>query len=552
MAGERAAGSPPAADDVALPSGKPGWFVLEKRARFSRSMIWQLQQRYFAERGIDAWRLGEVPHYVTSNPTIANAYAEIALAFWRDRQRLAPQPEPLTICELGAGSGRFAFHFLKRLESLCADAGLRPQLFRYVLTDAADVDFSFWRDHPRFEPFFADGRLDIARCDVMAPGPLTLQVSGEVVGPDSLAHPLLVIANYLFDSVPQDLFHFRDQRVYSCGVSLAVDTEPDALDTAELLDRLQVHYDDEELDAPYEEPWLQQLMSRYRRQLRDAHVLVPAAGLRSIRSLAGLSAHGAMVLSADKGHHRLAELEGLAPPGLVRHGSFSLSVNYHAFVQACTDAGGLALVSTEHRASIDIVGLLWLEDASAHAETQLAYRHHVLEFGPDSFYRITKHARPTIPHMAVEDILAYLRLGRYDSHQFGRYLPRLLELAPAMDSDVRLDVAAAVERVWDMYFPLGEELDLANRIGALLYAIDDYSGAMAYFERSMAIYGVDTGTLYNIAACHHLLGARDVAAAVLRKVLDYEPDNDAARCLLSECDPASAVVAKPASAAGGI
>ncbi|MFW1950288.1 hypothetical protein ACG907_20660, partial [Acinetobacter bereziniae] len=96
-----------------------------------------------------------VPHYVTSNPTIANAYAEMALAFWRDRQRLAPQSGPLTICELGAGSGRFAFYFLRRLESLCAEADVPPQAFRYVLTDAADANLAFWRSHPCFEPFFA-------------------------------------------------------------------------------------------------------------------------------------------------------------------------------------------------------------------------------------------------------------------------------------------------------------------------------------------------------------------------------------------------------------
>ena len=72
-----------------------------------------------------------MPHYVTSNPTIANRYAEIVLAFWRDRQRLAPQSEPLTICELGAGSARFAFHFLRRLSALCAQAEVPPQAFRY-------------------------------------------------------------------------------------------------------------------------------------------------------------------------------------------------------------------------------------------------------------------------------------------------------------------------------------------------------------------------------------------------------------------------------------
>src|SRR5256885_14636357 len=129
-------------------------FVLERRQHFSRSLIWQLQNQYFAARGVAAWSLGEGPHYITSNPTIANSYAEMVLAFWRDRNRLAPndQPdEPQYICELGAGSGRFAFHFLQRLADLCAQAGVPARSFCYLLTDVAEGNLEFWRGHPRFQ-----------------------------------------------------------------------------------------------------------------------------------------------------------------------------------------------------------------------------------------------------------------------------------------------------------------------------------------------------------------------------------------------------------------
>lgn len=512
------------------------WFVLERGRRFGRSLIWELQKEYFAQRGVEAWRQGEVPHYVTSNPTIANGYAEIALAFWRDRQRLAPSAEPLTICELGAGSGRFAFHFLRRLETLCAEAAIPQAAFRYVLTDAAEANLAFWRSHPNFEPYFADGRLDTALFDMTRPDALALQ-SGGTIGLRSLRHPVIAIANYAFDSVPQDLFHFKDGRASDCLVSLALDANPATLDTAETLARLQVQYDKEELaEPPYSEPALAAVFETYRCKLKDAHVLFPAAGLKCLDALAAFSAQGALVLSADKGNHRLSALEGAPPPGLVRHGSISLSVNYHAFAEYCAARGGLALAPEDRHGSINVVGLMMLADPDAHTDTRHAYRRHVQEFGPDHFYSITKQARETIPTMSAEEILAYLRLSRYDSHQFGRYLPRLLELAPKFDAATRADVGAAVEKVWEMYFPLGEDLDLANRIAGLLYAVDDYASALSYFERSMAIYGPDTGTLYNIGACLHCLGEDAAAAAALAKVLDYDPQNPDARRLLAECE----------------
>ena len=59
-------------------------FQLEDRKPFSRSLLWQLQRQYFEEMGFEAWRRGEVPHYVTSNPRIANSYAEMIFAFYKD------------------------------------------------------------------------------------------------------------------------------------------------------------------------------------------------------------------------------------------------------------------------------------------------------------------------------------------------------------------------------------------------------------------------------------------------------------------------------------
>jgi tetratricopeptide (TPR) repeat protein len=530
--------------DLSRAPATPATYVVEEKRPFAESLIWRLQEAYFRERGVAAWRQGEVPHYVTSNPTIANSYAEIVFAFRRDDDRAAPgaaDNEPLTICELGAGSGRFAFYFLKRLLHLCQQSAVAPQSFRYVLTDAAEDNLEFWRRHPSFQAFFKEGMLDVARFDVNDSTRLESQTSGAIVEAGSLRRPLVVIANYLFDSVPQDLFCFRDGHALRCLVSLSADVDPQSADAAALLAALQLHYDYEPLtQPPYREPDLQELFGFYRENLRDSHVLFPAAGLRCLRRLAALSQRGLMLLSADKGAHRLDALDGRPAPDLVRHGSFSLPVNYHAFARACETGGGLALLPSGAHHSIEVMALLMLAEPGAYRRTRQAYQRHADEFGPDSFYTITRHARPTIPTMSVESILAYLRLARHDSHQFGRYLPRLQDLAAGFDADTRAAVTDAVEKVWEIYFPLGEDLDLANGIACLFYAIDDFPRALVYFARSIEIYGRDSGTLYNMAACHHLLGNAEQAAALLREVLAHDARNEAAAALLAEITEASA------------
>ncbi len=107
------------------------------------------------------------------------------------------------------------------------------------------------------------------------------------------------------------------------------------------------------------------------------------------------------------------------------------------------------------------------------------------EFSPEEFHTITKHARKAISEMSAEEILAYVRLSLYDSHQFARYLPRLTELAPALNARDRRNLSDTVDKVWDLYFPLGEERDLAHQIACLLYERDDYARALTFFERSM-------------------------------------------------------------------
>ena len=69
-----------------LHAGEDTPYILEQGHRLSQSLLWKLQRKFFDQQGIEAWRQGTVPHYVTSNPFIANAYAKVIFAFIRDVQ----------------------------------------------------------------------------------------------------------------------------------------------------------------------------------------------------------------------------------------------------------------------------------------------------------------------------------------------------------------------------------------------------------------------------------------------------------------------------------
>ena len=515
-------------------SSEPKGFRVTKQENFSQSLLWELQRQYFARRGVNAWRQGEVPHYISSNPTVANSYAEMVVACWRDQNRLIASNQPFYLCELGAGSGRLAFHFLMRLAHLCQQSQIPLTSFRYVLTDYVQSNLDYWIQHPRFQPFFESGILDIALFDVNHDELLTLQLSGITISPQSLQRPLVAIANYLFDSIPQELYYLNNRQTYRCLVSLYCDRDPETLDPDSLLEHLNLQYDYQLAETQELEPQLHPLLTYLQQNLTDTHLLFPSAGLLCLQRLQQLSSQGLLLLSADKGSQSLANLQSNAPPQLITHGSFSLSVNYPIFQLFCEQMGGVALMPEIYNLGINIVCLIMCHWAKNYLTTQEAYQRHVREFGPGDFYQITKHARQYIDQMTWEDILAYLRLSYYDSHQFSRYLPRLLELAPTLYPHEQIAMREAIERVWQLYFPLGENGDLASEIASLFYKIGDYASALTYFQRSTEVYGQHPDTLINMAVCYRHLNQDVQADALLHQVLRYEPDNHKARTLLSE------------------
>src|SRR6185436_17606825 len=292
-----------------LPSGRT-WIELEADRPFGQSRLWQLQAAYYAERGIEAWRSDGVPFFATSNANLAEAYAALAAAWAEEGEHGAAPKEPQLVVELGSGSGRFAYSFLRRFVARCRPGAPPPLL--YVMTDLARRNIDFWLGHPRFQEAFEAGILDVAELDASRPGSLSLERSGRTIGPGSPAFRPVVVANYFLDTLPQDLFAVCEGRLHEGRVTTVCDGDPALHPPDEVIAHLRFRYGFPELAAPpYPEPFLNRLVEEYRRQLRASCFLFPAPALRCLEALRAWSRDGLLLLAADKGQHRLEDLEGL-------------------------------------------------------------------------------------------------------------------------------------------------------------------------------------------------------------------------------------------------
>jgi tetratricopeptide (TPR) repeat protein len=523
--------------------------VLEQGQRLSRSLLWEYQRRFFDHWGVAAWSNGVVPSYITSNPFIAAAYARVVLGWLRDCQAAGflDLSQPVYLVELGAGSGRFAFHFLKRFLGSWGASSLRDVPMQYVLSDFAECNLTYWREHPSLRPFVKAGLLDFARFDPARDQELRLDISGAHLSPGTVKNPVAVLANYVFDSLPQDAFAVTGGRLHESLVTLTYPTrEPDPADP-QWFAQAGLTYEHRPIDGDYYEvPAWNRVLHAYEERLDDTVVLFPEAALRCLAQWQRLADGRLLVLCGDKGHFREEGLLGQREPSVAMHGSLSLMVNFHALEQVTQLWGGEVLRPSHLPAHLAIGAFLFGRPSDDYPETRLAYDEAIARHGPDDFYTLKKAFEEAHTGYSVEQLLATLRWSGWDANVLLVCFPVLLERLATASVHAKQEACRALEQVWDHYYPIGEGRDLAFHLGRLLVVMGYYTEALDYFQHSLRLHGSAANTFYHLALCHYVLRQLDMAGEYTRQALDLEPALGPARALRLQIDATSGSRQRPA------
>ena len=512
---------------------------LERDQALSQSLLWKLMRDFYDLGGPEAWRGDDpVPHYVTSSPFLVDAYARIIEGFLQDCGAGSPavDPEqPVYIVELGAGHGRLAYRLVQRLARTVkgpSDGGVR---WVYVMSDLSEHNLASWRSQPRFGPFIDSGCLDFARFDIGNDQTLGLEHSGTVLSSGSLRNPLVVVANYIFDSLPQDAFYVDGGRLYERRVSLSTpEPEPDTADPA-IVDRVQISCTHRPIDAEhYNDPVWNRILADYRDRLPEAAFLFPVGPLECLRTFEHLSGGRMLLLCADKGWTREGSFPGTGEPlDFAVHAGrcFSMMVNFHAIGRYFEQHGGSPLHPRREARSLAINAFLLGAHPGGHPETRRSFAEAVDTFGPDDFYTMMRGLPALWPSLTAQELLAYLQLGRADDLVLASCVPALLEAVPTLTGAEKQQLASIVRETWDAYLPIGEKVDVAYRFGTLLHELGCYAEALNLFRESAALHGSGACTLYNIGACEMALGRPDRALTAVGQALELEPTLEPARAL---------------------
>ncbi|WP_166246249.1 SAM-dependent methyltransferase [Paenibacillus turpanensis] len=507
-----------------------------QRYRFSEAPIWNIQKKYYEEEGMEAWNKGQVPQYITSNPMIATAYAEMIFAFLQDRANKECSSEPVYIVELGAGAGRLAYHVLHELSQLIQYAGILLPPFRYIMTDLAMSNIEAWQEHPALQSFIAQGLLDVAQFDAVHDTVINLIGSGVTISEGELTQPLVIVANYFFDSIPQELIYVGDGQMYEADVEIEYPEHHDSLQHSEWLEQIALHYEYRRAQEYEKETYpYRDVISLYQEQLEDSHILFPSVGITCLERLNRLSQAGFLLITADKGDHLLDSWRFAEPPELVLHGSFSLTANYHAIRHVFEQRGAAALFPPHHYKNINVGCILHLDQPRDYPNTRLAYRRCIERFGPDDFFSMKEWVDSNQDRMGVPQFLSFWRLGGYDAEFLIQHAKRLTSMLPDAGDEEKQDMVRGIQRMWSSYYAMGQRHDLALTAGLILFEMGMYEHAKPFLE--MAANQVQEEDLflvyYGLAICCFELELVEDALRYAREIIEIKPDHEEALMWIS-------------------
>lgn len=505
-------------------------FVLEQGQRLSESILWRLQRDFYADRGIGAWSHGGVPQGNTTTPHIARAYARIALGYLRDVDAQMDPAQPLFIVELGAGSGRFGFRFVKRLRRLLQQASLRHKSFTYVMTDTSNSTIDYWQTHPSLRPLVEAGVVDFAYFDATQPANIQTINSHLTLAPGELANPLLVLANYVFDSIPHDFFTIANGQILENLVKISAPWPEPALSAAQPLSDLVISFERRPTTSEYyAEQALNRVLGTYQQWLADGPLLFPVAAMGAVRFFQELSGNRVLVLAGDIGSAREEDVGNDSMGGIGRDGNFWINVNFDALGRYVGELGGHVFHPPHRHLRLNISAFALGDSATGFGETGLAYDEAIAQSGPDDFFVLTQVTASGFASMNRDELLAFLRSTGWESDYAVQCIPFLIESLQTASAATRQDLSRAIDDAWDVYYPIGDGGDLSFWLGALSFHLEDYPRALEYFHRSLELVGMDAQTTCNIGLCLFRLGRLPEAVEWLDRTLEMNPASETAR-----------------------
>ena len=502
-------------------------YNIQKKTLFSKSLVWELNQDFYHQTGITAWSHSIVPHQITNSSLAASAYAELIYAFLKDLEANGESNKIVYILELGAGHGRLCYNILMQLDQLILDSDGCSTKYCYILSDIVEDNLAFYNDHPKLQEYFDRGLLDISYFDAVHSQELVLRKSKSKISHLDLEQPILSIANYFFDSLPNELYYFENGNVFNCSVSIDSLTDPLGKTAQELISDMELTFHTTAVkETHFGNVIFNNILSQYNQACSDTYILFPKIAMDCLSNISSLSKKGLVLLTMDKGYKEIQELATRKKPDIVKHGSFSLWVNFHALSQFCNLSGGMSMFDSCTNFSIDFGCLSLIKQPFNYPLFKEAYRKHSSQLNLDDHNSMKKLVYNNLASVDLSELLGLIRLNSFDSSIFITLLPSIKLLSKNISIKQRTRLKQTIIAVWNKYYSIKEGYDLSYELGGLMYDLGYYDEALGYFKNSSDIFGYKIDVDYNQILCYYQLRKDELFYKTLKAAKLRFPETD--------------------------
>jgi tetratricopeptide (TPR) repeat protein len=182
--------------------------------------------------------------------------------------------------------------------------------------------------------------------------------------------------------------------------------------------------------------------------------------------------------------------------------------------------------------SVDMVNNLAAKDddrSNAYPYLKLAFEDAINIFGPNDFFVLQKTLKEDCPNPPLKSVVSLLKLGDWDPDVFFKFRDAMLNQISNCGQKLRNDIIRGVPRVWENYYMLDLDKDIAFEIGRFFYGIRDYTNALHFYVESTSTIGEHHVTYHNQGLCHYSRGYLTVALAHFEKAVSLNADYEKAR-----------------------
>ncbi len=314
--------------------------IIERDSRISESLLWDLQDKFYKNHGIEFWR--ERASFSSANTLVVSASVELLISFLKDQRAYIDSESPIYFVELGTGSGCFAYRFLQefflRMSSCPEISNLDV---RYVMTDFIPEIISIWRANPFLKTFVDSRKLDFAVFDPACEQAIATGSSGWLIDPRSCANAPLFIANALFDTIGVDGFRFADGEVSE--VLISTEANPDDPMSSLINNTLVIHQKIGEVVPMhyYDNCDFNKLIEEYSSNLRRGVLSMPIRALEILNNLRTLTGGRMALLCCSRGFSDLRYAEVFEQ---LQYSDLSFPLNFDALKRYFATIGGELLL----------------------------------------------------------------------------------------------------------------------------------------------------------------------------------------------------------------